>query len=152
MRAAEAALFPVLTACRPLIRASVSCSLERVKEELSFFLNARVPQVKFVDRTFNCKKSHAMAIWQFIRENDNGITNFHFEIAADLLDQEELDLLSSMRPGLIQLEIGVQSHQSGHAFGNPQKNGYRRNKKDYPSYQQPAQHPPASGSDRRPSP
>ena len=84
-------------------------SLERVKEELSFFLNARVPQVKFVDRTFNCKKSHAMAIWQFIRENDNGITNFHFEIAADLLDQEELNLLSSMRPGLIQLEIGVQS-------------------------------------------
>lgn len=84
-------------------------SLERVKEELAFFLRARVPQVKFVDRTFNCKKSHAMAIWQFIRENDNGITNFHFEIAADLLDQEELDLLSFMRPGLIQLEIGVQS-------------------------------------------
>ena len=65
--------------------------------------------MKFVDRTFNCKKSHAMAVWQFIRKNDNGITNFHFEIAADLLDQEELDLLSSMRPGLIQLEIGVQS-------------------------------------------
>lgn len=84
-------------------------SLERVREELSFFLNARVPQVKFVDRTFNCKKSQAMAVWQFIRENDNGITNFHFEIAADLLDQEELNLLSSMRPGLIQLEIGVQS-------------------------------------------
>ena len=84
-------------------------SLELVKEELAFFLRAGVPQVKFVDRTFNCRKSHAMAIWQFIRENDNGITNFHFEIAADLLDQEELDLLSAMRPGLIQLEIGVQS-------------------------------------------
>lgn len=84
-------------------------SLELVREELAFFLKAEVPQVKFVDRTFNCRKSHAMAVWQFIRENDNGITNFHFEIAADLLDQEELELLSSMRPGLIQLEIGVQS-------------------------------------------
>lgn len=84
-------------------------SLELVKPELAFFLNAKVPQVKFVDRTFNCKKSHAMAIWQFIRDNDNGCTNFHFEIAADLLDEEELQLLASMRPGLVQLEIGVQS-------------------------------------------
>lgn len=84
-------------------------SPELVREELAFFLKAKVPQVKFVDRTFNCRKAHAMAIWQFIRENDNGITNFHFEIAADLLDQEELELLSAMRPGLIQLEIGVQS-------------------------------------------
>lgn len=84
-------------------------SIDLVKDELSFFLKASVPQVKFVDRTFNCKKSHAMAIWQFIRDRDNGITNFHFEIAADLLDEEELDLLSTMRPGLIQLEIGVQS-------------------------------------------
>ncbi|MCB7319155.1 B12-binding domain-containing radical SAM protein [Lacrimispora sp. 210928-DFI.3.58] len=84
-------------------------SPELVKEELSFFLKAHVPQVKFVDRTFNCKKSHAMAVWQYILEHDNGITNFHFEIAADLLDEEELALLSAMRPGLIQLEIGVQS-------------------------------------------
>ena len=50
-----------------------------------------------------------MAIWQYIRDHDNGITNFHFEIAADLLDKDELDLLSTMRPGLVQLEIGVQS-------------------------------------------
>lgn len=84
-------------------------SLDRVKEELSFFLKAGVPQVKFVDRTFNSRKDHAMAIWQFIRDHDNGVTNFHFEIAADLLDQEELELLVSMRPGLVQLEIGVQS-------------------------------------------
>lgn len=84
-------------------------SLDRVKEELSFFLKAGVPQVKFVDRTFNSRKDHAMAIWQFIRDHDNGVTNFHFEIAADLLDQEELELLASMRPGLVQLEIGVQS-------------------------------------------
>lgn len=80
-----------------------------VKQELDFFLERRVPQVKFVDRTFNCKKSHAMAIWQHILEHDNGVTNFHFEIAADLLDEEELHLLEQMRPGLIQLEIGVQS-------------------------------------------
>lgn len=80
-----------------------------VKQELDFFLERRVPQVKFVDRTFNCKKSHAMAVWQHILEHDNGVTNFHFEIAADLLDEEELKLIGRMRPGLIQLEIGVQS-------------------------------------------
>ena len=83
--------------------------LELVKEELRYFLDARVPQVKFVDRTFNCKKSHAMAIWKFIQEHDNGITNFHFEIAADLLGEDEMELLAKMRPGLVQLEIGVQT-------------------------------------------
>lgn len=82
---------------------------ELVKEELQFFLERRVPQVKFVDRTFNCKKSHAMEIWRFIFENDNSVTNFHFEISADLLDHEEMELLAQMRPGLIQLEIGVQT-------------------------------------------
>lgn len=84
-------------------------SLDLVLPELEWFLQAKVPQVKFVDRTFNCKKSHAMAIWQYIRDHDNGVTNFHFEIAADLLDKDELDMLSTMRPGLVQLEIGVQS-------------------------------------------
>lgn len=84
-------------------------SLDLVLPELEWFLQAKVPQVKFVDRTFNCKKSHAIAIWQYIRDHDNGVTNFHFEIAADLLDKDELDLLSTMRPGLVQLEIGVQS-------------------------------------------
>ena len=84
-------------------------SLDLVLPELEWFLQAKVPQVKFVDRTFNCKKSHAMAIWQYIRDHDNGVTNFHFEIAADLLDKDEMDLLSTMRPGLVQLEIGVQS-------------------------------------------
>ncbi len=83
--------------------------LELVKKELDFFIEKKVPQVKFVDRTFNCKKSHAMAIWSYIAEHDNGVTNFHFEVAADLIDQEELDLIRTMRPGLIQLEIGVQS-------------------------------------------
>lgn len=80
-----------------------------VKEELQFFIDQKVPQVKFVDRTFNCHHEHAMAIWQFIREQDNGITNFHFEVSADLLQESELALISQMRPGLIQLEIGVQS-------------------------------------------
>ena len=82
---------------------------ETVKKELQFFIDNKVPQVKFVDRTFNAKKSHAMAIWKHILEHDNGVTNFHFEITADLLDEEELELISRMRPGLIQLEIGVQS-------------------------------------------
>ena len=84
-------------------------SMELVEKELQFFLDHKVPQVKFVDRTFNAKKSHAMAIWKHILEHDNGVTNFHFEITADLLDEEELELISRMRPGLIQLEIGVQS-------------------------------------------
>ena len=83
--------------------------LSLVKKELQFFLDHKVPQVKFVDRTFNCKHDHAMAIWQYIKEHDNGVTNFHFEISADLLREEELELMSTMRPGLIQLEIGVQS-------------------------------------------
>ncbi|RGZ01262.1 B12-binding domain-containing radical SAM protein [Clostridium sp. AM58-1XD] len=84
-------------------------SLELVKKELDFFLEHQVPQVKFVDRTFNCRKDHAMAIWKHIADHDNGITNFHFEISADLLDEDELLLLGTLRPGLVQLEIGVQT-------------------------------------------
>ena len=84
-------------------------NLDLVKKELAFFLEQKVPQVKFVDRTFNCKKDHAMAIWKFIAEHDNGVTNFHFEIAADLITEKELKLLNTLRPGLVQLEIGVQS-------------------------------------------
>ena len=83
--------------------------LELVRRELQFFLDHRVPQVKFVDRTFNCRHEHAMEIWRYILEHDNGVTNFHFEISADLLRDEEIQLMSKMRPGLIQLEIGVQS-------------------------------------------
>ncbi len=83
--------------------------LTRVKEELSFFLKHKVPQVKFVDRTFNCNHHHAMEIWRFLKENDNGETNFHFEIAGELLKEEELALLNTLREGLVQLEIGVQS-------------------------------------------
>lgn len=83
--------------------------LELVKKELQFFIDHEVPQVKFVDRTFNCKHSHSMAIWTYLKEHDRGKTNFHFEVAADLLNEEELNLIASLRPGLIQLEIGIQS-------------------------------------------
>lgn len=83
--------------------------IELVKKELQFFIDHEVPQVKFVDRTFNCRHEHAGAVWRYIKEHDRGITNFHFEVAADLLTDEEIDLIREMRPGLIQLEIGVQS-------------------------------------------
>ncbi len=83
--------------------------LALVKQEIQFFLDQRVSQVKFVDRTFNGRRSHALAIWNYLLEHDNGVTNFHFEIAADLLGEEELNVIQKMRPGLIQLEIGVQS-------------------------------------------
>lgn len=84
-------------------------SLDLVKKELEFFIEQEVPQVKFVDRTFNCNHEHAMEIWRFIKEKDKGITNFHFEVSADLLNEEEIAFLATMRPGLVQLEIGVQS-------------------------------------------
>lgn len=83
--------------------------VELVKKEVQFFIDNEVPQVKFVDRTFNCSHDHAMAVWNYIKEHDRGVTNFHFEIAADLLNDEEIELIQGMRPGLIQLEIGVQS-------------------------------------------
>lgn len=84
-------------------------NIEKVKEELQFFLDHRVKRVKFVDRTFNADRQHAREIWRYISENDNGVTNFHFEISADILKEEDLELLATLRPGLIQLEIGVQS-------------------------------------------
>lgn len=80
-----------------------------VKKQLQFFLDNKVAQVKFVDRTFNCNHKHATEIWRYIYENDNGVTNFHFEISADILTEDEIRLLRKMRPGLVQLEIGVQS-------------------------------------------
>lgn len=84
-------------------------SVSRVCQELDFFLERKVPQVKFIDRTFNCSKKHALPILRHLLEHDNGITNFHFEIAADLLDEDYLELLAQMRPGAVQLEIGIQS-------------------------------------------
>ncbi len=84
-------------------------NLDIVKKELQFFLDAKVKQVKFVDRTFNCNHEHASAIWRYILEHDNGVTNFHFEVSADILNDEEIEMLAQMRPGLAQLEVGVQS-------------------------------------------
>lgn len=84
-------------------------SLSLVTKELQFFIDMKVPQVKFVDRTFNCNRKRTFAIWSYILEHDNGITNFHFEISADIITDEEIALLSKMRPGLVQLEIGVQT-------------------------------------------
>lgn len=83
--------------------------MDTVKRELQFFLDNKVAQVKFIDRTFNCNHEHTMEIWNYIKEHDNGVTNFHFEIAADIMREDEVTLLSQMRPGLVQLEIGVQS-------------------------------------------
>ena len=83
--------------------------IDTVRRELSFFLEKKVPQVKFVDRTFNCNHTHAMEVWRYLLDHDNGVTNFHFEIAEDIINEEELNLLHAMRPGLVQLEIGVQS-------------------------------------------
>ncbi len=83
--------------------------IDKVFEELQFFLDNKVKQVKFIDRTFNSSSKHAMAVWQYILDNDNGITNFHFEVEADILSADELNLLAKMRPGLVQLEAGVQS-------------------------------------------
>lgn len=83
--------------------------LEKVLPDLQKFLDAGVRQVKFIDRTFNCRKSHAMAIWKYLHEHDNGVTNFHFEMTADLIDQETIDFLKTVRKGLFQFEIGVQS-------------------------------------------
>lgn len=83
--------------------------LRLVKKELSFFVEQKIPQVKFVDRTFNCNHEHALAILRHIKEIDRGTTNFHFEVSADLFREDELLLLEDFRPGLVQLEIGVQS-------------------------------------------
>lgn len=102
---------------------------EKVKQELKFFIDAHVPQVKFTDRTFNSDHRHAMDIWQFIKENDNGETNFHFEIAADLLTDEELGFLGTLRPGQVQLEAGIQStnHETLNAINRTMDIGRVRN-------------------------
>ena len=83
--------------------------LDKVFRELQQFLDHRVRQVKFVDRTFNASPSFAITIWRYLHEHDNGVTNFHFELAAELLTPEMLDFLPQVRPGLFQFEIGVQS-------------------------------------------
>ncbi len=82
--------------------------LERTKQELRRLVVAGVKQVKFVDRTFNCSKAHALALWSFIKDW-NPAANFHFEISADLLDEQLLQFLQDVPKGLFQFEVGVQS-------------------------------------------
>lgn len=84
-------------------------SLERVFSDLERFLEAKVPQVKFVDRTFNANKKHAIPILKYLTERDNGITNFHFEITASLLNEAYFEILQKARPGLFQFEVGIQT-------------------------------------------
>ena len=83
--------------------------LELAFQRLQRFLDARVPQVKFVDRTFNLDAARAEAIWRFLIEHDNGVTSFQMELGGDLLTPGQLELLRTARPGLFQFEIGVQS-------------------------------------------
>ncbi|MBP3929715.1 MAG: B12-binding domain-containing radical SAM protein [Peptostreptococcaceae bacterium] len=84
-------------------------SIDRVKKDLKALIDARVSQIKFIDRTFNANKKFAMEIMQFLMENDNDYTTYHFEVTAHLLTDDMLDFLSKCKEGLFQFEIGVQS-------------------------------------------
>ena len=83
-------------------------SLERVIQELDFFIRHQVRQVKFVDRTFNVRREHYLAIFDHLAQQACD-TNFHFEITADILDAKALELLSKVPRGRFQFEIGIQS-------------------------------------------
>lgn len=83
-------------------------SIDRVIKELQYFIDKKVKLVKFVDRTFNCNHKYSMAIWNFLIKSDTK-TQFHFEISADILKQEELDLLRNAPEGRFQFEVGVQT-------------------------------------------
>ncbi|KDR96029.1 Radical SAM superfamily enzyme YgiQ, UPF0313 family [Peptoclostridium litorale DSM 5388] len=91
------------------IRGVRNFPLERVKKELKEFVDANVKQVKFVDRTFNANRDRTLEMIAFLKENDNGYTNFHFEVAAHIMDDELIRALSDSRRGLFQIEIGIQS-------------------------------------------
>jgi radical SAM superfamily enzyme YgiQ (UPF0313 family) len=82
--------------------------VERVKRELQFFMDKQVRLVKFVDRTFNCNSDFAKEIWKFIIDSKSN-TTFHFEISADLLKEDEIEILKAAPEGRIQFEVGVQS-------------------------------------------
>jgi len=83
-------------------------SLERVYQDLQFFIRHNVRQVKFVDRTFNARKEHYLPIMRFLAQQDCR-TNFHFEIAVDILDDEVVEFLKDVPVGRFQFEIGIQS-------------------------------------------
>ena len=82
---------------------------ERIKEEMQFFLDRDVRIVKLVDRTFNWDNIRSYRLLKYLIDNDNGVTCWHFELAADLIDDSLKDLISIARPGLFQFEIGIQS-------------------------------------------
>ena len=124
-------------------------SLDQVFPELQFFLDHKVRQVKFVDRTFNCNKAYASAIWRYLMEHDNQVSNFHFEIAADLLDDEQIELLSHARKGLFQLEIGVQSTNPDTLSAIHRKSDFQKLSRIVRRLPGPWKHPSAPGSDRR---
>ncbi|WP_270646743.1 B12-binding domain-containing radical SAM protein [Paeniclostridium hominis] len=84
-------------------------SIDRVKKDLKKLIDARVSQIKFIDRTFNANKKFAMEIMKFLMENDNGYTTYHFEVTAHLLTDDMLEFLKDCKEGLFQFEIGVQS-------------------------------------------
>ena len=96
-------------------------SLEKVFEDLKIFLDAKVKLVKFVDRTFNLSEDRTIAIWNFIKENHNGITMFHFEIAAQQLSEKMLQTIKDFPKGIMQFEIGIQStnEKTLQAIGRP---------------------------------
>lgn len=83
--------------------------IDRVRRELDFFLGHQVKQVKFIDRTFNWNDDRCYDIINYLIENDNGVTNFHFEMCGELITQRLLERLEEVRPGQMQFEIGIQS-------------------------------------------
>lgn len=83
-------------------------SIDKVLKELQFFIDKKVKLVKFVDRTFNCNTKHSMAIWNFLINADTN-THFHFEISADILKDEEIELLRKAPLDRFQFEVGVQT-------------------------------------------
>ncbi|HBH3656309.1 TPA: B12-binding domain-containing radical SAM protein [Clostridioides difficile] len=84
-------------------------SLDRIKSDLKALIDARVSQIKFIDRTFNANRKVAMEIMDFLMKNDNGYTTYHFEVTAYLIDDKMLEFLADCKEGLFQFEIGVQS-------------------------------------------
>ena len=83
--------------------------IDRVKRDLKSLIDARVSQIKFIDRTFNANKGFAKEIMNFLMENDNDYTTYHFEVTAHLLDNDMLEFLKNCKEGLFQFEIGVQT-------------------------------------------
>ncbi|MGL5757072.1 MAG: B12-binding domain-containing radical SAM protein [Paraclostridium sp.] len=84
-------------------------SIDRVKKDLKALIDAKVSQIKFIDRTFNANKKFAMEIMKFLMENDNEYTTYHFEVTAHLLTEDMLEFLKDCKEGLFQFEIGVQT-------------------------------------------